>query len=176
MIPIVTGQTYSHVTSSATMRNNDHGRDDVPASDTGLLMMPRVDDPKTTSYSLNVATPEGTRTTMEDDSMPQHSIPIPTEMPEHIRPTPALKLWPLAVLVFYSESSCMFLLVSARYQTAINSITLRPSVSPNHYFECNIDKHSPRRERWSIWYRTIHPSGWELLRHNRYVSEKIRTS
>jgi len=80
----------------ATMYKNGHGKDDVPATDNGLLMMPRGDKLRTTSYSLNVVNSEETRTKTEDGSLP---------IPEHTRPTPALKLWPLAVLVFYSESS-----------------------------------------------------------------------
>jgi hypothetical protein len=86
------------------MYNNGHGRDDVPETGNGLLMMPRGDKLTTTSYSLNDVNSKETRTKTEDGSLPPS---IPTEMlsPEHTRPTPALKLWPLAVLVFYSESS-----------------------------------------------------------------------
>jgi hypothetical protein len=82
----------------ATMHKNGHGKEDLAETDNGLQMMPRGDKLSMTSYSLNVVNSEQTRTKTEDGSLPPLS-------PEHTRPTPALKLWPLAVLVFYSESS-----------------------------------------------------------------------
>ena len=88
----------------ATMHTNGHGKEDLAETDNGLQMMPRGDKLTTTSYSLNVVNSEETRTKMEDGSLPP-SIPLEMLSPEHTRPTPALKLWPLAVLVFYSESS-----------------------------------------------------------------------
>ena len=74
----------------ATMHKNGHGKEDLAETDNGLQMMPRGDKLTTTSYSLNVVNSEE---------------PLGMLRPEHTRPTPALKLWPLAVLVFYSESS-----------------------------------------------------------------------
>jgi hypothetical protein len=44
---------------------------------------------------------------MENKELPPHAHPsLPDEIlqPEHTRTAPPLKLWPLAVLVFYSES------------------------------------------------------------------------
>jgi hypothetical protein len=49
---------------------------------------------------------EETLTKMDDGTLPPHVHPsLPTGMlnPDYTRTTPALKLWPLAVLVFYSE-------------------------------------------------------------------------
>jgi hypothetical protein len=49
---------------------------------------------------------EETLTKMDYGTLPPHVHPsIPTEMlnPEYTRTTPALKMWTLAVLVFYSQ-------------------------------------------------------------------------
>ena len=92
--------TYSHVTP------NEDGVDDVPESETGLLMMSHGENLKA-SISLDaLINLEETLTKMDDGTLPPHVHPsLPTEMlnPDYTRTTPALKLWPLAVLVFYSE-------------------------------------------------------------------------
>jgi hypothetical protein len=108
--------TYSHVESSeaaavATMSSpNGHFTidDDVPDSDTGLLMMPPRGENHKASISLDtVMNVETTLGYMENKELPPHAHPsLPDEIlqPEHTRTAPPLKLWPLAVLVFYSES------------------------------------------------------------------------
>ncbi len=93
------------------MRNNGQGRDDdVPASDAGLLMTsPRSGDDAASSFP-NVARSSGeavTRTNAQcGGALQSSSNSLDSEMPnpDHARHAPALRLWPLAVLVFYSES------------------------------------------------------------------------
>lgn len=102
--------TYSHetTTTSNTMQSNtnngEFAKDDVAESDTGLLMS---QDPNRASVSLDTVTNlEETLTDMDSGKLPPHVHPsIPQEMlhPNFTRTTPPLKLWPLAVLVFYSE-------------------------------------------------------------------------
>jgi hypothetical protein len=99
------------------MRNNGQGRDDdVPASDTGLLMTtPRGGDDATTasSYPPNVSRSSGEaviRTKAEGGGSLQsssNSFNNDISNPDHSRHAPALRLWPLAVLVFYSESQSL---------------------------------------------------------------------
>jgi len=55
---------------------------------------------------------EETLTKMDDGTLPPHIHPsIPTDMlnPEYTYTTPALRMWTLAVLVFYSQFNIMFL-------------------------------------------------------------------
>jgi hypothetical protein len=55
---------------------------------------------------------EETLTKMDDGTLPPHIHPsIPTDMlnPEYTYTTPALRMWTLAVLVFYSQFYIMFL-------------------------------------------------------------------
>ena len=92
--------TYSHVAP------NEDGIDDVPESEDGLLMMPRGENLKASISLDTVMNLEETLTKMDYGTLPPHVHPsIPTEMlnPEYTRTTPALKMWTLAVLVFYSQ-------------------------------------------------------------------------
>ena len=82
--------------------------DDVAESDTGLLMAPQ-DRTRThreeSSVSLDVVT-ELEEDLNNIDSLPVGDHPsLPPEMlhPHFTKTAPPLKLWPLAVLVFYSE-------------------------------------------------------------------------
>jgi hypothetical protein len=94
------------------MRNNGQNRDDdVPSSDSGLLMTtPRCGDDATTmasSYPPNVARSSGgesgiTRTKADGGGTYPSNDDVLLN-PDHARHLPALRLWPLAVLVFYSE-------------------------------------------------------------------------
>ncbi len=100
--------TYSHVDSSGvatTMPNGDFGIDDLPNSDTGLLMTSHGENHISISLDT-VLNLEEAVSNMENKALPPHthpSIPIEILQPEHTRTAPPLKLWPLAVLVFYSE-------------------------------------------------------------------------
>ncbi len=92
--------TYSHVTP------NEDGVDDVPESETVLLMMSHGENLKASISLDTLMNLEETLTKMDDGTLPPHVHPsLPTGMlnPDYTRTTPALKLWPLAVLVFYSE-------------------------------------------------------------------------
>jgi hypothetical protein len=92
--------TYSHASP------NEDGIDDVPESEDALLMMSHGENLKASISLDTVMNLEETLTKMDDGTLPPHVHPsIPTEMlnPEYTRTTPALKMWPLAVLVFYSE-------------------------------------------------------------------------
>ena len=109
--------TYSHVTP------NEDGVDDVPESETGLLMTSHGENLKASISLDTVMNLEETLTKMDDGTLPPHVHPsIPTEMlnPEYTRTTPALKMWPLAVLVFYSECSSYNIVVrfDAGYEKA----------------------------------------------------------
>ena len=109
--------TYSHVAP------NEDGIDDVTESEDGLLMMPRGENLKASISLDTVMNLEETLTKMDDGTLPPHVHPsIPTEMlnPEYTRTTPALKMWPLAVLVFYSECSSYNIVVrfDAGYEKA----------------------------------------------------------
>jgi hypothetical protein len=101
--------TYSHVDSlgvATTMPNGDFGIDDAPDSDTGLLMMSHGENHKASISLDTVLDLEDAISNMENKTLPPHthpSIPIEILQPEHTRTAPPLKLWPLAVLVFYSE-------------------------------------------------------------------------
>jgi hypothetical protein len=98
--------TYSHVTP------NEDGIDDIPESENGLLMMPRGENLKASISLDTVIHLEETLTKMDDGTLPPHVHPsIPTEMlnPEYTRTTPALKMWTLAVLVFYSQLTSFIL-------------------------------------------------------------------
>lgn len=94
--------TYSHAAAEQSDKmNEEFGKDDVPESDTGLLMSQDVKG----SVSLDAVTGlEEAVATM--DELPPHVHPsIPPEMlhPHFTQTAPPLKLWPLSVLVFYSE-------------------------------------------------------------------------
>ena len=96
------------------MPNGDFAIDDVPDSDTGLLMSEQRynDHHHKASISLDtVMNLEETLANMENKALPPHTHPsIPSEIlqPQHTRTAPPLKLWPLAVLVFYSEFVIVF--------------------------------------------------------------------
>jgi len=100
--------TYSHETIMQSNNTNEHGKDDVAESDTGLLMSQDLK----ASVSLDTVTNlEETLMDMDRGVLPPHVHPsIPQEMldPQFIRTTPTLKLWPLAVLVFYNVSGGPF--------------------------------------------------------------------
>jgi hypothetical protein len=93
--------SYSHVGP------NEGGMDDASESETFGLLVYQCENNLKASMSLDAALDlEETLTRMDDGTLPPHVHPsIPIEMldPEYTRTTPALKLWPLAVLVFYSE-------------------------------------------------------------------------
>jgi hypothetical protein len=131
--------TYSHVASSSssssssigmggtaiTMPNGDFAIDDVPDSDTGLLMSEQsYNNNNHTKASISLDTVmnlEETLANMENKALPPHAHPsIPCEIlqPQHTRTAPPLKLWPLAVLVFYSE----FILVFIHYTPPLHII------------------------------------------------------
>ena len=99
--------------------DDEFGQDDVPESDTGLLMS--QSENLKASVSLDAVTNlEATLEEMDRGTLPPHVHPsIPREMlhPELTQTAPPLKLWPLAVLVFYSECclfvSCILLLMQS---------------------------------------------------------------
>lgn len=99
--------TYSHHTTSSMINEAEFGKDDIPENDTGLLMSSQKET--RTSVSLDTVTQmEETLNSMDNGTLPKHVHPnIPEEMMETLEEitetAPALKLWPLAVLVFYSE-------------------------------------------------------------------------
>jgi hypothetical protein len=153
--------SYSHVAY-----NEDGGMDDAPASETsGLLLPTQCENALRASMSLDVALDlEETLTRMDDGTLPPHVHPsIPIEMldPEYTRTTPALKLWPLAVLVFYSEKShpnpatveSDRLFVLRSYPSSFNFSSIPPLIL------CQRRIAHTRRERRSIRYRAIHSSG-----------------
>lgn len=85
------------------MPNGDFGIDDVPESDSGLLMR---ENHKASISRDTILDLDETLTNLENKTLPPHVHPsIPSEIlhSEHARTAPPLKLWPLAVLVFYSE-------------------------------------------------------------------------
>ena len=134
--------TYSHVTPK------EDGVDDVPESETGLLMMSHGENLKASISLDTVMNLEETLTKMDDGTLPPHVHPsIPTEIlnPEYTRTTPALKMWPLAVLVFYSE--CLSYIVvrfDAGYEKAAvdtNKYVPRRNF-PTNYFDLYIHKYS----------------------------------
>ncbi len=95
--------TYSYVDGEQSTT------DDVSDSESGVLMMShRKSENLKASVSLDtVMSLEMTLSDMEKKSLPPHVHPsIPSEIlnPEFTRTAPPLKLWPLAVLVFYSKS------------------------------------------------------------------------
>jgi len=107
--------TYSQLTSFTMMQNDnddEYGKDDAAesdtGSDTGLLMSSDLK----ASVSLDTVTRlEETLTDMDRGALPPHVHPsIPPEMlnPKYTKTTPPLKLWPLAVLVFYNVSGGPF--------------------------------------------------------------------
>ena len=91
---------------------SEYGADDVAEADTGLLMT-------TDEYNLKASVSLDTVTHLKDafmnmDELPPHYHPsIPQEMldPAFTQTAPLLKLWPLAVLVFYSEYIYLLLYV-----------------------------------------------------------------
>jgi len=132
--------TYSHVTP------NEDGADDVPESETGLLLMPRGENLKASISLDTVMNLEETLTKMDDGTLPPHVHPsIPTEMlnPEYTRTTPALKMWPLAVLVFYSE--CLSHIVVRCFDAGYE----KAAVDTNNYVPC-------RNFPTDYFYRYIH--------------------
>jgi hypothetical protein len=104
--------TYSHASPNEDDTDTDNGNVTEGSETTGLMMVSHgcpsshADNLKA-SISLDVIMKlERTLTKMDDGTLPPHVHPsIPTEMlnPEYTQTTPALKLLPLAVLVFYSE-------------------------------------------------------------------------
>jgi hypothetical protein len=97
--------TYSHVAP-----NEDDTDNVVPEeSETGLLMVSHGSHAENLKASISldiIINLEETLTKMDDGTLPPHVHPsIPTEMlnPEYTQTTPALRMWTLAVLVFYSE-------------------------------------------------------------------------
>ena len=104
--------TYSHVDSSSAASANmspPNGHftidDDVPDSDTGLLMMSPRDRGENHKASISLDTVRNLESTLNQELPPHVHPSLPDEIlqPEHTRTAPPLKLWPLAVLVFYSE-------------------------------------------------------------------------
>jgi hypothetical protein len=99
--------TYSHVDGSDM---NDI-INDLQLSETGPLLTTATHR-QNLSISLDtVLNFEKTLTKWEEGDIPPHVHPsIPTEMliPEYTKTTPALKLWPLAILVFYNVSGGPF--------------------------------------------------------------------
>ena len=108
------------------MPNGDFAIDDVPDSDTGLLMSEQsYNNNNHTKASISLDTVmnlEATLANMENKALPPHahhtSIPSEILQPQHTRTAPPLKLWPLAVLVFYSE----FILVFIHYTPPLHII------------------------------------------------------
>ena len=91
--------SYSHVAP------NEEGVDDASYSESGPLMISHGENLKASMSLDAVMDLEETLTKMDDGTLPPHIHPsIPTEIlnPEYTRTTPALKMWTLAVLVFYS--------------------------------------------------------------------------
>jgi hypothetical protein len=128
------------------MRNHEQGGDDSTASDTGLLMttLGGDDQPTTSSsssYPLNVAKSAEvvTRTKKDGSSSPPHLVPTEMITSDHTaRHTPALRLWPLAVLVFYSESSCYVFTFQFKISDGDSWDQLCYTfISPNHCFGCD---------------------------------------
>ena len=92
--------SYSHVGPS-----EDGMDDDAPDSEYGPLMISHGENLKASMTLDAVMEMEETLARMDDGTLPPHIHPsIPTEIlnPEYTRTTPALKMWTLAVLVFYS--------------------------------------------------------------------------
>ena len=83
--------------------------DNVPDSESGVLMMSQYRQSENLKASVSLDTVmslEMTLADMENKALPPHVHPsIPSEIlnPEFTRTAPPLKLWPLAVLVFYSK-------------------------------------------------------------------------
>lgn len=112
--------TYSHedtTTSTNTTNMNSNkeaafGNDDVPESDTGLLMSSQNNGQPSMMVSLDTVTKmEETLEKMDEGTLPPNVHPVvPPDMldPRYTKTVPSLKLWPLAVLVFYSELCCSF--------------------------------------------------------------------
>ena len=107
--------TYSHedTTNTTNMNSNKEtafGNDDVPESDTGLLMSSQNNGQPSMMVSLDTVTKmEETLEKMDEGTLPPNVHPVvPPEMldPRYTKTVPSLKLWPLAVLVFYSELCC----------------------------------------------------------------------
>ncbi|KAL3816735.1 hypothetical protein ACHAXA_002221 [Cyclostephanos tholiformis] len=91
--------SYSHVAP------NEDEIDDVTDSKNGPLMISHGENLKASMSLDAVMNLEETLAKMDDGTLPPHIHPlIPTEIlnPEYARTTPALKMWTLAVLVFYS--------------------------------------------------------------------------
>ncbi|KAL7544779.1 hypothetical protein ACHAWF_008140, partial [Thalassiosira exigua] len=98
-------------TSESMGGSDDDGfaEDDVPASDTGLLLTPQ-DALRGSSISAGAAAElEGAVRDLEKTA-PGARPEVPAEVldAEAVRTAPALKLWPLAVLVFYNVSGGPF--------------------------------------------------------------------
>lgn len=106
-------------------KDDDDDDDDVPESDTGLLMMAsssseddhrkaKKEEEEASVLSLDAVTNLGDALSNNIDGrrLPPHHVhaSIPREMlnPQFTETTPALKLWPLAVLVFYNVSGGPF--------------------------------------------------------------------
>ena len=111
--------TYSDHATPAAQGNRDEDRPKVVAeyheTDHLLLDKQQLRDAKnryTTSISLDtVINLEVTLEKMDDGTLPPHIHPyVPDEIlnTHYLRTTPALKLWPLAVLVFYNVSGGPF--------------------------------------------------------------------
>eukprot|EP01082_Thalassiosira_pseudonana_P005981 g5539.t1_g5540.t1 g5539_g5540 MERGED: g5539.t1 contig2:736799-741536(+) len=103
--------TYSHVNADGEPLSpvplSDDGDDDVVDASSGL-MMTRTD----LKGSVTLDTITSLRETLTNyDDLPLHVHPtVPTEImdPHFTQTAPALKLWPLAVLVFYNVSGGPF--------------------------------------------------------------------
>lgn len=112
--------TYSHEdttisTNTTNMNSNKEtafGNDDVPESDTGLLMSSQNNGQPSMMVSLDTVTKmEETLEKMDEGTLPPNVHPVvPPEMldPRYTKTVPSLKLWPLAVLVFYNVSGGPF--------------------------------------------------------------------
>ena len=110
--------TYSHedTTNMNSNKETTFGNDDVPESDTGLLMSSQNNRQPSMMVSLDTVTKmEETLEKMDEGTLPPNVHPVvPPEMldPRYTKTVPSLKLWPLAVLVFYSELCCSFFFCS----------------------------------------------------------------
>jgi hypothetical protein len=100
--------TYSNVGSDM----DDIIINDVRLSETGPLLTTTATHRQNLSISLDtVINFEKTLSKWEEGDVPPHVHPsMPAEMliPEYTKTTPALKLWPLAILVFYNVSGGPF--------------------------------------------------------------------
>jgi len=120
------GTTYLLTSSIITMQTDEHkettngfGNDDVPESDTGLLMASSSSSDihhkgggGSAVVPLNAISALETSLAEKDNGiLPPHVHPsVPSEMlrSKYTSTAPPLKLWPLAVLVFYNVSGGPF--------------------------------------------------------------------